>query len=79
MRFIIHNSNRDRYNRIISICQQQKTRVSIGNRIGPSKIKDEYHACFRKFLKLPESRSDRGEGGGGAISAASENKSDINP
>ena len=34
--------------------------LSIGNRMGPSKIKDQYHAYFQKLLELPEWRSDQG-------------------
>ena len=37
-----------------------RSSISIGNRTGPSKIKDKYHACFQKLLKLPESPSDEG-------------------
>lgn len=37
--------------------------ICIGNRMGPSKIKDQYHARPQKLLKLPESRSDEGNFG----------------
>ena len=39
----------------------------------PRKIKDEYHSCFQKLLKLPSSLRDL------AISANSENTREINP
>ena len=27
--------------------------VSVGNHMGASKFKDQYHACFQKLQKLP--------------------------
>ena len=32
--------------------------ISLGNRMRASKIKDKYHTCFQRLLKLPESHSD---------------------
>ena len=28
--------------------------VSVGNHMGASKFKDQYHACFQKLQKLPK-------------------------